>query len=218
MADKMSAMSGEIILQQLAWRYATKEFDATKKVPAELWKILETAMIHAPSSYGLQPWKFVVVTDQAVKDQLPSAAWGQSQPKDCSHYVVIAARKTTDAEYVEKLIEATAATRGVTPTSLNGLRQAILGKTNGMKDGHQEWNSRQCYIALGFLLETAALLEIDACPMEGIIRDRMDDVLGLTGSDYTATVACALGYRSSQDKYAAAKKVRYSESDVIKRI
>lgn len=218
MDQSMSTVSGEIILQQLAWRYATKEFDPTKKISAELWTTLETAIIHSPSSYGLQPWKFVVVTDQAVKDQLPAAAWGQNQPKDCSHYVVIAARKTTDAEYVEKLVQATAATRSISPASLDGLRQAILGKTSGMKDGHLEWNSRQCYIALGFLLETAALLEIDACPMEGIIRDRMDDVLGLTGSDYTATVACALGYRSAGDKYASAKKVRYSAADLIKRI
>jgi len=218
MDQTMSTVSGEVILQQLAWRYATKEFDPTKKISADHWKTLETAIIHAPSSYGLQPWKFVVITDQAVKDQLPAAAWGQSQPKDCSHYVVIAARKTTDPDFVQKLVDATAAARGVSSASLDGFHQAILGKTSGMKDGHQEWNSRQCYIALGFLLETAALLGIDACPMEGIIRDRMDEVLGLTGSDYTATVACALGYRSSQDKYAAAKKVRYSDSDVIKRI
>ena len=214
----MSVVSGEVILQQLSWRYATKEFDSTRRISAELWKILETAIIHAPSSYGLQPWKFVVVTDQTVKNQLPDAAWGQTQPKDCSHYVVIAARKTTDADYVQKLIDTIASERAVSVESLSGYKQAVLAKTSGMASGHQEWNSRQCYIALGFLLETAALLGIDACPMEGIVRDKMDVLLGLTDSGYTATVGCALGYRSANDKYAEAKKVRYSAADVIKRI
>ena len=78
----MSVVSGDVILQKLAWRYATKEFDSTRKISDENWKVLETAIISSPSSYGLQPWKFVVITNQTVKDQLPDAAWGQSQPKD----------------------------------------------------------------------------------------------------------------------------------------
>ncbi len=214
----MSSTTGDAILTQLSWRYATKEFDAAKKISSDTWKTLEAALISAPSSFGLQPWQFLVVTNQSVKDQLPAVAWGQSQPKDCSHFVVIAARRATDPEYVQKLIDSIANQRGVEASALDGYKQAILGKTTGMKNGHLEWNSRQCYIALGFLLETAALLNIDACPMEGIVRDKMDDVLGLTGTEYTSTVACALGYRSSTDSYAAQKKVRYSAADVVKHI
>jgi nitroreductase len=209
---------GQTVLQQLSWRYATKVFDATRKISADDWKTLETAMIHAPSSFGLQPWKFMVVTTQSVKDQLPEAAWGQSQPRDCSHFVVIAARKTTDPDYVQKFIDTSATVQGVPVSALDGYKQAILGKTTGMKNGHLEWNSRQCYIALGFLLETAAMMGIDACPMEGIVRDKVDELLGLSGGEYTSTVACALGYRSSQDKYASARKVRYSSSDVVQYI
>ena len=209
---------GQTVLQQLAWRYATKVFDATRKISADDWKTLETAMIHAPSSFGLQPWKFMVVTTQSVKDQLPEAAWGQSQPRDCSHFVVIAARKTMDPDYVKKFIETTATIQGVPVSALDGFKQAILLKTTGMKNGHLEWNSRQCYIALGFLLETAAMMGIDACPMEGIVRDKFDEFLELSGGEYTSTVACALGYRSSQDKYASARKVRYSASDVVQYI
>ena len=209
---------GQTVLQQLAWRYATKVFDATRKISADDWKTLETAMIHAPSSFGLQPWKFMVVTTQSVKDQLPEAAWGQSQPRDCSHFVVIAARKTMDPDYVKKFIETTATIQGVPVSALDGFKQAILLKTTGMKNGHLEWNSRQCYIALGFLLETAAMMGIDACPMEGIARDKFDEFLELSGGEYTSTVACALGYRSSQDKYASARKVRYSASDVVQYI
>lgn len=214
----MTAVSRTTIVQQLAWRYATKEFDPSKKISADDWQTLETALIQSPSSYGLQPWQFVVVTNPEVKAQLPAAAWGQSQPKDCSHFVVIAARKSTDPDYVQKLIHSIAAQREVPVASLGEYKQAILGKTTGMKNGHAEWNARQCYIALGFLLETAALLGIDACPMEGIVRDKIDELLGLTNTEYTATVACALGYRASQDKYATDKKVRYSAEDLIRRI
>lgn len=213
----MNMVSDEVILRQLEWRYATKDFDTSRKISDADWQTLERAIILAPSSFGLQPWQFIVVTNPAVKEKLPAAAWGQRQPKDCSHFVVIAARKTTEPDFVQKLIDLLAAERGVPESSLAGYKQAILGKTTGMK-GHQDWNSRQCYIALGFLLETAALLGIDACPMEGIVPHKMDDVLGLTDSEYTSTVACALGYRSSHDSYAAHKKVRYPAADIIKRI
>ncbi len=214
----MTTNTGELILQKLSWRYATKGFDPSRKISPEDWAVLEKAMILAPSSYGLQPWQFIVVTDQAVKDRLPAAAWGQTQPKDCSHFVVIAARRATEPGYVQKLIEATADKREVPASTLDGYKQSILGKTTGMKDGHWEWNSRQCYIALGFLLESAALMGIDACPMEGILRDKMDEALGLVSSEYSSTVACSLGYRAIDDKYAEASKVRYPAIELVRHI
>lgn len=207
-------MSPDQIVRQLEWRYATKVFNPSRKISAADWAVLEQALILAPSSYGLQPWKFVIITNPELKDRLPEAAWNQSQPRDCSHFVVIAARKATDVAFVDQLIARTAEQRGQALSSLAGYRQAILGKTAGLKSGHQEWNARQCYIALGFLLEAAALMEIDACPMEGIIPDRMDELLGLQDSGYTSVVACALGYRADTDKYASQKKVRYTADEV----
>ena len=214
----MNPVSHETLLGKLSWRYATKVFDPSRKIASHDWATLEAAMVLAPSSYGLQPWKFVVVTDQKVKDRLPEAAWNQSQPKDCSHFVIIAARRTTDPAFVQKLVSSIASERGQALTTLDGLKAAILSKTEAAPNSHLHWNSNQCYIALGFLLETAALLGIDACPMEGIVADRMDEILSLKGGDYTAVVGCALGYRDPSDRYAALKKVRYSAADVVQHI
>ena len=120
--------------------------------------------------------------------------------------------------FVQKLIDSMAVESGSPVALLDGLKKAILSKTEATRDAHLHWNSHQCYIALGFLLESAALLGIDACPMEGIIADRMDERLGLTGSDYTSVVGCALGYRDSSDRYALKKKIRYAAADVVKHI
>lgn len=203
------------LLDALHWRYATKQFNPTAKIAPELWATLEQTLVLAPSSYGLQPWKFVVVTSQSLKDQLPAAAWGQPQPRDCSHFVVFAAKQTVEDDFVVKFIQRTASVRGVRTDSLTTMKDAILSKLHRMGSSHLNWTSRQCYIALGFVLEAAALLKVDACPMEGIIPEQLDPLLGLTDSGYTSVVACALGYRSANDAYASQAKVRSENKDVI---
>ena len=203
------------LLDALQWRYATKQFNPTAKIAPELWATLEQTLVLAPSSYGLQPWKFVVVTSQSLKDQLPAAAWGQPQPRDCSHFVVFAAKQTVEDAFVAKFIQRTASIRGVRTDSLNAMKDAILSKLHRMGSSHLNWTSRQCYIALGFVLEAAALLKVDACPMVGIIPEQLDPLLGLTDSGYTSVVACALGYRSANDAYASQAKVRSENKDVI---
>lgn len=203
------------IIQQLGWRYATKAFDRSRKISAADWAALESAMVLSPSSYGLQPWKFIVVTTDEVKEKLPAAAWNQPQPKDCSHFVIIAARRTMDAAYVERFVEMIASQRGVPVATLDGYKQMMMDKANRNPAGNFEWNARQCYISLGMLIETAAMLGIDACPMEGIVPDAIDEIVGLKGTDYRAVVACALGYRAAGDQYASLKKVRFSSVEVI---
>jgi nitroreductase len=203
------------ITTALHWRSAIKTFNPSRTIPADKWQILEQAMVLAPSSYGLQPWKFFVVTSPSIKQQLPDAAWGQPQPRDCSHFVVFAARRTVDAAFVQTYIDRIADVRNLPPESLVGLRDAILSKTNRMGHDHLPWTSRQCYIALGFLLQSAALLEIDACPMEGILPDRVDQLLGISQTPWTSVVACALGYRSPDDSSHTAPKVRFEHGDVV---
>jgi nitroreductase len=203
------------ITNSLLWRRAVKLFDPSRTIPADKWETLEQSLVLAPSSYGLQPWKFFVIKSHAVKQQLPDAAWGQPQPRDCSHFVVFAARRTVDAAFVQTYIDRIATIRNVPPHSLNGLRDAILSKTSRMGTDHLPWTRRQCYIPLGLLLQTAAQLEIDACPMEGIIPDRIDTLLGISQSPWTSVVACALGYRSQTDTSATEPKVRFAPGDVV---
>lgn len=211
-----SPLSGETISSALQWRYAIKRFDSSKKLTSEQWSALQDSLHLSASSFGLQPWKFIVITDDAKKAALVPDAWGQSQVADCSHLVVIAAKKTMTEPDVDKLMQANAQARGVEATSLDGYKGMIVGTLSARTpEWIADWNARQCYAALGFLLQSAALMQIDACPMEGFVPEKFDEQLGLTGSDYTSVVMCALGVRSDDDKYADLAKVRYETSDVF---
>ena len=170
-----SPVDGETILRTLQWRYATKQFDASKKLTDEQWNVLQNSLHLAASSFGLQPWKFVVITDPAKKAALVPDAWGQSQVADCSHLLVIAAKKTMSVEDVDKLMQATAQARGAEATSLDGYKGMIVGGLSARTPEQiAAWNARQCYIALGFLLQSAALMQVDACPMEGLVPEKFD--------------------------------------------
>src|SRR5580658_1680051 len=91
-APRMTPVSTTSVTEALHWRYATKKFDPARKIPDATWAALEEALVLAPSSYGLQPWKFIVVRDHATRERLSAAAHTQRQPVDCSHFVVFAGR------------------------------------------------------------------------------------------------------------------------------
>ena len=208
------------LLDALQWRYATKVFDTTRKIPADVWQTLERALVLTPTSYGLQPYKFLVIGDPAKRAELLPHSWNQKQVVDASHFVVFTARtKVTDAD-VNKLIQLTSNVRKIPAESLNFYRDMMLGDiVNGPrgKIAH-EWAARQAYIALGNLMTCAAVLGVDACPMEGLNPAEYDRVLGLNHSGYATVVACALGYRAANDKYASLPKVRYELNDLVQRI
>ena len=213
----MSTITGGSLLEQLNWRYATKKFDAAKKITAADWAVLEEALILTASSYGLQPWKFIIVTDPALKAKLRPASWNQSQVEDCSHLVVFTAKQDITEADVDRFITRIADVRGVTAESLAGYKGFMMGDlVKGPR--HEvigEWAARQTYIAMGNLLTSAALLGIDACPFEGIEPAKYDEILGLKGTGYTTISACPVGYRSADDKYTAVAKVRFEAKDVI---
>jgi nitroreductase len=215
----MKPVANQTLLNQLNWRYATKKFDSSKKIPAEDWKTLEQSLILAPSSYGLQPWHFVVITSPKVKEQLKGAAYGQHQLVDASHVVVFAVNKRVDAAYVEKFIAATAAAHHVPVEKLAHYKKIIQGTIAGQDSAATEaWNARQVYIALGQLLTSAALLGIDACPMEGIQPAKFDEILGLADKGFGTLMIAALGYRSPEDPYAVAPKVRFTADELVTRL
>ena len=217
----MSTLAPAALLDQLSWRYATKKFDATKKIPDALWNALEQSLVLAPSSFGLQPWHFVVITDPALKAKLPAVSWNQTQPAECSHMVVLAGRTEMKPADVERFMaRAAAAVRGpAAGASLAGYKDIMLGFVARLSaEQAAGWAARQAYIALGQLMASAAVLGIDACPMEGIVGAEYDKLLGLPAKGYTTIVACALGYRAADDKYASAPKVRFDTKDVVTRI
>lgn len=213
-------VSTDTLVAQLNWRYATKTFDPTRKIPDADWEALERALILTPTSYGFQPYRFVVVTDPATKDSLVAHSWNQRQPADCSHFVIFAARQSVNVADVDHYLARVAEVRGVAVESLAFFKKLLVSDiVEGPRSKWQhEWATRQAYIALGNFMTSAAVVGIDTCPMEGIDPVKFDELLGLTGSGYAAVVACAAGYRAGTDKSAAGPKVRFPASELVIRI
>jgi len=210
----MPAQSPEAVVEQLRWRYATKKFDPSRQIPPDTWSALEKSLVLTPSSYGLQPWKFFVVTNPATKAQLPAISWNQQQPKDCSHMVVFATRVNLGESDIDRYLDRVSEIRGQTVESLAGFKQVMIGSLSDPFDV-DKWAAHQVYIALGQFMACAAILAVDTCPMEGIEPDRYDEVLGIGAQGYHTVVGCAAGYRSPDDKNAEKPKVRFRPEDVI---
>lgn len=209
--------SSDSVLEALNWRYATKMFDASKKIPADTWSALEQSLVLAPSSFGLEPWKFFVVDDTAIRQKLLKASWDQSQVVDASHLVVLTIKTGLDETDVDRSMARTAEVRDVPLESLEGFSNMIKGFMKNVPDV-DHWSSRQVYIALSQLMTSAALLGIDACPMEGFEPEKYDEILGLPEKGYHAVVVCAVGYRSEEDKYAHRAKVRFPLEEKVQHI
>ena len=205
------------LVETLQWRYATQSFDPTRKIPAADWQALEQALVLSPSSIGLQPWKFIVVTSDEVKAQLVPASWGQLKTAECSHFVVFAVRKNLGHEHVDRHIARMVEVRGVTPESLGKFRTMATGNLDKARAEERldTWQTHQVYISLGQFMASAAVIGIDTCPMEGIDPEKFDEILELRGTGFATVVACAAGYRRPDDKYASNKKVRFKPEDVI---
>jgi nitroreductase len=216
----MSAINSQQLLERLNWRYATKLFDPSRKISAADWNTLEEALILSPSSGGLQPWKFIIVTDPAVRAKLLPASYGQAQITNASHLVVFASKNNLSEADVDAFIRHIGSVRGATVEALAPFREMLVG---GIVKAQAEparnaWARNQAYIALGNLLTSAALLGIDACPMEGFDRAQYDEILGLKAMGYASAVIATLGYRSPADLYASARKVRFPKEQLITRM
>ncbi len=200
----------------LNWRYATKKFDPTKKLNKSQLDSLMEALRLSPSSFGLQPWKFVVVENPSLRQELRKHAWNQDQITDAAVLIVLCAKTKVDAVYIKKFIATIAKTTQAPLESLVGYEKTMLGAM-GAKTPEviSEWSKRQVYIALGMLLSACAQAGIDACPMEGFDPKKFDELLGLSQEGIESVVLCAVGYRSQDDHYANSKKVRFERKEVF---
>jgi nitroreductase len=205
------------VLQQLNWRYATKQFDPNQKIPDDAWTALEQSLVLAPSSFGLQPWKFFVVRNPELREQLKAHAWGQAQVTDASHLVVLAIQKDIEASTVDRFIDRMSEVRQVPTDSLTGYGKMVKGflEQPPYPLEMDAWATRQVYIALGFFMHSAAMLGIDTCPLEGFDPAKFNEILKLPEQGYAAVVLCVAGYRAEDDKYATLPKVRYATEDVV---
>jgi nitroreductase/dihydropteridine reductase len=204
------------LLDKLNWRYATKKFDAAKKISPDQLSTLLDAVQLSPSSAGLQPYRIVVVENPEIKEKLREAANGQQQLTTASHVIVFAAEANVDSIYVKNYIDRIAEVRSVDRANLEAFETNINNNVNRMtEDGKITWEHKQAYIALGVLVSAAADLGIDTCPMEGFNAVSFDEILGLKALGLTASVIAPIGYRAEEDTLGKAAKVRRPKEELF---
>jgi nitroreductase / dihydropteridine reductase len=204
----MKTVNNEII-DTLEWRYATKKYDKSRKIPNEDFQTILRTLQLVPSSYGLQPLKYLVIENEELRQKLREHSWNQSQITDASHMIVFCTYSTIDEQYIDNHMELSAKIRRVDISNTKGYAD-FLKKTILVKDQQtiETWNAKQAYIALGHVLQTAASLKIDSTPMEGYDSRAYEEILGLDKLGLKATLVCVFGYRSEEDANQYSPKIR----------
>lgn len=204
------------VLEHRTWRYATKKFDAAKKVSDEDLETLMEATRLSASSYGLQPYHVLVISDQAIKEQLKPASWGQSQITDASHIIVFANTTDFGDELVDEYVTNICETRNIPEEGLKGYADFMKSKLVDLPlEAKDNWTAKQAYLAFGNLMQAAAELKIDTCPMEGFEADKYNEILGLNDKNLNAAVVLPIGYRSEEDATQHLPKVRKSKEELF---
>ena len=208
------------ILDSMRWRYATKKFDSTKKISDQDLANLKEAIRLAPSSYGFQLFKVLIVTDPEIKKKLYKESYLQSQVKDCSHLFVFCSYKTVNNDHIDEFTSLMEEYRkqdkeqGITKTLQSKakiLAYGAIAKTDlgsRKEEDLLQWMKKQCYIAMTHLLVACADKRIDACPFEGFRSAQYDKILGLENRNLTSTVLVPVGFRSEEDYHQHRSKVR----------
>ncbi|MGB3181917.1 MAG: NAD(P)H-dependent oxidoreductase [Cyclobacteriaceae bacterium] len=207
-------ISGELN-ESWNWRYATKKFDPDKKLDeTDLGTILSAARM-APTSYGLQPFHLLAIRDEKLRNRIHSEASAQAQIIDSQVLVIFSVPENVTDQQVDSYIDLLAEQRDMDPAKLQAFASTIKGSISSMSvEDKQNWSAKQAYLAQGFLLQAAALLKVDACPMEGFDQAKLRNVLP-NHQAKLPVVMVALGYRSDEDKYAKLAKVRKGMDDLL---
>ncbi|MGZ9735958.1 NAD(P)H-dependent oxidoreductase [Flavobacterium sp. GNP002] len=203
-------------LENQNWRYATKKFDATKKITNEDLSTLKEAIRLSSSSYGLQPYKVIIVENPELRANIQPAAWGQSQIVEASHLIIFANETKVDDLAIDEYIKNISQTRNMPIEALAGYGDFMKSKITSLTPEEKNiWTAKQTYLALGNLLNVAAELKIDATPMEGFVPAQVNEILGLDKLGLNATLIATLGYRHDEDATQHYKKVRKSNEDLF---
>jgi nitroreductase len=198
------------------WRYATKKFDATKKITSEDLASLKEAIRLSASSYGLQPYKILIIENPEVRAQLQPVSWGQSQIVDASHLLVFANIINFGKTEIDATINNMATTRNIPLEALQGYGDFMKSKLVDLpEEVKNNWTSKQTYLALGNLLNAAAELKIDVTPMEGFEPEKYNEILGLDKLGLNASLVATIGYRHEEDATQHYAKVRKSNEELF---
>lgn len=203
-------------LEALQWRYATKKFDPSKRVSETDLATLKEAIRLSASSYGLQPYSVLVISDKELREKLRPACWNQPQITDASHVFVFAGKKDFDHSLIDSYLELVSTTRNLPLDSLAGYGDFMKSKLLDLpQPSKASWASHQAYLAAGNFLSAAAALNIDTCPMEGFEREAVDTLLNLPDRGLTTALIVPVGYRSESDQTQYYKKVRRTPEELF---
>ncbi len=203
-------------IKDAKWRYATKKFDATKKVSTEDFVILKEAIQLSASSYGLQPYKVFIIENPEIRAKIQPAAWGQSQIVDASHLLVFANITNFGDAEIDAYIKNLSETRGIPVESVQGYADFMKSKITTLpEEARNTWTSKQTYLALGNLLNAAAELKIDVTPMEGFEPAAVNEILGFDQLGLNASLIATIGYRHEEDATQHYAKVRKSNEELF---
>ncbi|SDJ28647.1 Nitroreductase [Pedobacter sp. ok626] len=197
------------LIEALNWRYATKKMNGEKVSQDKVDQILAAARL-APTSSGLQPFKIIVVTNPELKEKIKAVAYGQQQITDASHVLIFAAWDNYTEERIRSVFSYTNNERGVPESATADYVNNLIGiYTNRTAEENFHHAAKQAYIGFGVALAEAALLKVDATPMEGFESAKLDELLGLKAQGLRSTTILPLGYRDEAgDWLVNLKKVR----------
>jgi len=203
-------------IESLKWRYAVKKFDNQKFLSKEQINILKEAFNLTATSYGLQPLKLLVISNKEIQKELVAHSWNQPQVLKASHLLVICIPKAYSKNEVEAYFDLVQKIRNTPFEIIKPFKEFLTAEID--KKSQEEllsWNKNQAYLALGNLLTVCALEKIDACPMEGFIPEKYDEVLGLSEKNLTSTLVLPVGFRANDDYMKDLRKVRKNTEDVV---
>ena len=203
-------------LESLEWRYAVKKFDKKTQLSSEQINAVKNAFNLSPSSYGLQPYKLVVVQDKALKEKLLPASFGQQQISQAAAVLVFAVRTDFDQAFIDRYFDLVSETRKISLDQLAAYKNFVKGVFDKKsKEEIYTWAVKQVYLSMGHMLASLAFMKIDSCPMEGIDPSAYDQVLGLEAQGLKTVVAMPIGVRDQEDPVAFLPKVRKEISEII---
>lgn len=203
-------------IENAKWRYATKKFDTTKKVSIQDLETLKNAMSLTATSYGLEPYKILIIENQDIKNKLVAASWGQQIVADASHLIVFANILDFGSAQMNDYFKNLTETRNVPMEAVQGYSDFMQSSINSLPlEKRNYWTAKQTYLAMNNLLNACAELKIDATPMEGIVPAQYNEILGLDELGLNAVLATPIGYRHTDDATQYYAKVRKSVPDLF---
>lgn len=206
----------ETTIQKLNWRYATKNFDSSRKLSDEKLEILKQTFNLTATSYGLQPVKMIVVSNQEVKDQLMPLTYNQPQVRDASHVLVLCVESEIDTDFIVDHFKRVEETRNTSRDILDRFEKNLVEIFSGWsKEEIKQWMINQLYLTLGALLTVCAVEKIDSCPLEGFQPKEYDKLLGLDKMGLESVIVLPVGYRNESDFFLSLQKVRRGIEELV---